>query len=113
MALRVVASRAGGATFRDSKRLKPPWRGWGWAPGRVALATGLRLVGGLSPPRCCLREGGNAASRLTLTVTLGEEKPLGCDEYFLPEMLGSYFPLLYFNATPWIWMARFEAEKWG
>lgn len=67
----------------------------------MALATGLRLVGGSSPPSRCLREGGNAASRLTLTITLGEEKALGCDEYFLPEVLRGYFPL-YFYATPCI-----------
>lgn len=47
--------------------------------GRMALATGLSLVGASSPRSCCPRVGRDGAARVTLTVTLGAEKALGCE----------------------------------
>lgn len=87
VALRVVASgaRGGGRDIQRQRMASATLKRLGvaaevgghWPPG-------FRLVGGSSPPRCCPRVGRNAASRLTLTITLGEEKALGCYEYFLP-----------------------------
>lgn len=87
-----------GGTFRDSRRLKPLQgagghrRGWHWVPARLVL------VGGSSR----LRMGGNGASRLTLTITLGEEKAFGCNGYFSPGPWsgGGYCPFFYFRAAP-------------
>lgn len=88
-----------------AERLGEPRGGWHWPPGSG-------FWGGSSPPSPCLRMGRNAASRLTLTITLGEEKAFGCLEYRLPgpEVLGGYFPFFY--AAPSMWMAAFEEEKW-
>lgn len=92
----------GGDTFRDSKWLKPPRRGWGQPPGGWHCPPGSGWGGGSSPASRCLRMGRNAASRLTLTITLGEEKAFGCNEYFLfgPRSVGGgggcIFPSLIF-----------------
>lgn len=51
-----------------------------------------------SPPSHCLRVGRNAASRLTLTITLGEEKAFGCNEYLIPshQSVWALFTLSFF-----------------
>lgn len=66
-----------GGHLEAAERLKP-LQGWG-----VTAGGGTGLPPGSSNPSR-LRMGGNAASRLTLTITLGEEKAFGCDELFSP-----------------------------
>lgn len=75
----------GGGRLETANGLSHPGEAGGSRRGRgVALAARLGLVGGSSPLSYCLRVGGNAASRLTLTITLGEEKAFGCNGYFVP-----------------------------
>lgn len=72
--------------------------GVGGSPPGVALGScPAPAAGGLIPSE----DGGNAASRLTLTITLGEEKAFGCNEYFGPGVVGGGFaPSFVFMLLP-------------